>query len=333
VSADWLDQRLSVLDLDLLLAGTSYDEALHGVVDLAGHLPGPLEVELTPDGTIALVAISPGFFAGPIGATIGYPEVPKGGALVIVDLTTLREIATLAPAHVPMGIAISPDGARAYTANYGDDDAPGTTMSVIDITTPSILEDIEVGQRPEQIALSPDGSLGLLNLAGDGAVRAFQTSDPASTLSPPLPVADDPSGVAFLTDALAIVANSQGATNYTLLDLSDPTAPTIAEQGPMPGGIPYGATSLGADAAIVSTLFDALLISRINPATPSAITSAIEIPELTAFPLGMAYDGDGHGLIAAAGAHAVHIVNLESATLSATIPWPGEGPSYLAIHP
>ncbi len=44
-----------------------------------------------------------------------------------------------------MGIAISPDGALAYTANYGMTGAPGDSLSVIDIASREVVEEITVG--------------------------------------------------------------------------------------------------------------------------------------------------------------------------------------------
>lgn len=335
VTADWLAGSLSVLDLELVLAGASYDEALHGVVALT-HPPGPIEVALTPDGQTAVVAVGPGFFEGTIGATLGL-QVPSGNTLALVDLVTLSESAALTPAHAPMGIAISPDGQLAYTANYGDADIVGTTMSIVDLAGQVIVEDVEVGARPEQVELSADGSLGVINLAGDGAIRVFETTDAAGTLSPPLAVSQDPSGVTFVGagSGLVAVANSQGSPNYTLVDVSDPGAPVVLEQGPAPGGIPYPVTRLdGEQLALVSTTFAALLVSRVDAgASPSEITGSLELPGVNAFPLGLARADGPRALLGAMASGALYVLDLEAMELVHTIAWPdARGPSYVAVH-
>ncbi|HLT39431.1 MAG TPA: hypothetical protein VK034_24275, partial [Enhygromyxa sp.] len=65
VTADWRARRLSLLDYASLRDGAdSREAALWKAIELPDHEPGPLEVELTPDGSLAVVAVAPGFFAG-----------------------------------------------------------------------------------------------------------------------------------------------------------------------------------------------------------------------------------------------------------------------------
>lgn len=72
VTADWRQKTLSVVDYQALLDGAvSKADIVVSEIDLAQYEPGPIEVELTPDATHALVAVSPGFFDGIVGSTIG----------------------------------------------------------------------------------------------------------------------------------------------------------------------------------------------------------------------------------------------------------------------
>ncbi|MGB5266149.1 MAG: hypothetical protein WBN30_06160, partial [Polyangiales bacterium] len=166
VTADWLNQSLTLLDYAKLIDGESDGpSSVLRTIDLADWAPGPIEVEITPDGTTAVVSVGPAFFdSGVTNTLIGSPDVPPGGTLLIVDLST-GDATELATEDVPLGIAISSDGAVAYTANYGTSDAPGDTMSVIDIARRQVIQEISVGGRPEQVALSPDGTLGVVNIA------------------------------------------------------------------------------------------------------------------------------------------------------------------------
>ncbi len=339
ITADWLAGTLSLLDLAALADGaTTRDEMLVDTIDLSAYAPGPLQVEITPDGATAVVTISPGFFDGLVGNLIGVGDIELTGQLLLVDIATRSVTAELSPAHVPMGIAITPDGSTAFTANYGAGPDAGTTMTVVDLGAGTVTEDIEVGGRPEQVSLSVDGALGIVNLASDGTIRTFATDDPAGSLSPPLAVSDDPSDVDFIegTD-YAIVANSLGPPNYTIVDVSDPTAPTVIENGAEPGGVPYGATAIpGTSDALVTTrdLSEVSLLRVAAGRMPSSVTWQVTLPDTVAFPLGVAVEPTlGIAVSGAPGADVLVVVGLDGEGLR-TIDWLDEiGPTYVALQP
>lgn len=340
ITADWQAGSLSLIDLEALAAGAAaYDDVLVDTVDLSAYPPGPLEVEITPDGATAVVTTSPGFFDGLAGNLIGVGDVELDGALLLVDIASRSVTAELQPADVPMGIAISPDGATAYTANYGTSETAGTTMTVIDLAGASIVEDIEVGTRPEQVSLNADGSLGIINLASDGTIRVFETSDPAGTLSTPLETSDDPSDVDFIdgTD-LAIVSNSQTPAIYTVIDISDPAMPTIVEEPPPPGGFLYVATPIGGtqDVIVTATDFATTTILRVSVAQmPTEVVWRVDRAMTSAFPLGAAVAEDlGVVLTVAPGVNRLLVHGLEDGSEVTAIPWLDPiSPMYVAIQP
>jgi phospholipase C len=59
----------------------------------------------------------------------------------------------------PHGIAVSPDGHRAFVANTGPDTGPGgsDTVSVIDTASDKVTGTFTVGQAPQMIAVGPNG--------------------------------------------------------------------------------------------------------------------------------------------------------------------------------
>lgn len=158
VTADWLERSLTILSHDRLVAGCPAETAIVAQIDLSAYDPGPLQIEIAPDGRTAVVSLTAGFFEGAGGALVGSPEVPPGGGLLIVDLDAAEVRASLDLPQVPMGIAIHPDGTRAFTANFGREGAPGDSLSVIDLTTDQVVDTIAVGALPEQVSLSEDGA-------------------------------------------------------------------------------------------------------------------------------------------------------------------------------
>ncbi|MGB5694614.1 MAG: hypothetical protein WBM46_03090 [Polyangiales bacterium] len=332
VTADWLNQSLSLLDYEKLAASATAQEALVDTIDLSAWTPGPLEIELTPDGATAVVSVSPGFF-GSVAVLIGSPAIPDGGTLLLVDLAsgTATELMT---ADVPLGIAISPDGTRAYTANYGTTDAVGTTLSVIDIPNKTVLADIEIGARPEQVALSPDGSLGIVNVASEGGIRVFETADVEGTLSPVIATGSDPSDVSFLdTNDRAVVTNSLSAT-VVLLDTSDPSAPMVIDTlaVPLP---PYGVTYVPErDELLAPNGITADLVTLTRTAGDGlAEGGTLDLPG-GAFPLAaITAPGGELAFVAHLVDHKLTIIDLAAGT-SRAIEWLTEpGPTYVAIQP
>lgn len=335
VTAEWQARTLSVIDLDAIAAGAqTREEIVARTIDLQGYAPGPLQVELAPDGVTALVAVSPGFFGGFVGNAIGAGDVVQDGTLLVVDLLdeTVTEIETL---HVPMGIAIEPSGARAFTANYGLDDPVGTTMSVVDLAAGTVLEEVEVGERPEQVSLSADGSLGLLNVVGLGGVRVFETADPSGTLSAPLELGTDPSDVDFVPGTtLAVVANSLDPSNYVVIDVADPSAPVEVAVGPA-AGIMYGVTHVPGttDVLLTASDFTAVRLVRAGIGGDGTPSEQWQVSWRGAgFPLGVAVDGDdGLALVAVPGLDALVVQPLDGGA-EVIVPWQeAVGPTYVAV--
>ncbi len=340
VTADFEAQRLSLVDAEALREpGATRDDALWAEVDLSGYPgAGPIQVELTPDASQAVVAIGPGFFQGIVGNTIGATDVPDGGALLLVDLDSQTVTAEFDTMHVPMGIAISHDGSTAFAANFGDSSSSGNTMAVLDLDAGTVTADFEVGPGPEQIDLSPDGSLGVINTAGDGGVRLFSTSDPEGTIGNTVSTSSDSSWIVFVESnpSRAVVANSVlGNSSASLLDVSDPQNPAVLDELPLPA-IPYAAMSLpGSDEVLMTGVEGgATIVYRLATSGDGlSIAEEVAIAEAgLSFPLGISVDAAGtFAYMGAPGDNRVVILDL--ATFEATaVDWQGSiGPTSAVI--
>ncbi len=335
VTADFTAGTLTLVDYDALAAGERDPEALVvGTIDVSAYAPGAMEVEIAPDGHTALVSITPGFFDSIVGQTLGFTDLALDGAGLVVDLDTREIVTELATAQVPLGFAFTPDGTRAFSCNFGYTGASGSTISVIDMATFEVLEDIDVGGPPEQMAITEDGTLGIFNVDGVGSVRVFEVADPAGTMSDHVIVADDPSGVAWVpgTD-FAVVANSIGPSNWSVLDVSDPSAPTVFFTSDPPGGFPYGVTAIpGTSEVLLSVANDNTTYVRIDGASsPPSVTWTGMATGIRTFPMGVAVDvASGLALSGAVGADALLVIDLDDGAIT-SVPWSSPGPAYVAI--
>lgn len=332
ITADWLAGTLTVFSAEALAAAAAPEDAILRTIDLSDHPPGPLQLEITPDGKLAVVTASPGFFDGAAGILVGGPEVPEGGSLLLVDLDSGTVTATLDTADVPMGVAISPDGTTAYTANFGAEGARGRTMSIIDLSSGTITAEFNVGPGPEQVVLNDAGTLGLINIASRGGVKRFETQDPEGTLSALIETGSDPSDITFLPgSSRALVINSQ-SINAVLLDAGDASPERLASFT-MPG-IPYGADVIpGTDRVAAPVAGDPATLQILT--VGEASVEGAETFELGGGPLAMntAVDPSGdYAFVPHPASGSMSVVNLVTGDVHVVQWLDVTGPTYVALR-
>lgn len=331
VTADWISRSLTLLGLERVLdPGCTADDAIVGTVDLAAYAPGPIELEITPDGRTAVVAVGPGFFEGAGGGLVGNPDVSGAGALLIVDLASRAVLGEVATTHVPMGIAIAPDGSLAYVAEYGTNAAPGTEMAIVDLAARALVSEVEIGSRPEQVVLDATGTLGAITI--DDGTRVFRTADPAGSLSPTIVTGRDPSDLEFVPGASVLVVTNSMAASVSLIDVTDPAAPTVGAS-PRTPGVPYPVTWIpGTEDVLVGTSLRETLL-RVRTADPDATPERIPLSG-GALVLQVVVTADGaHAIVPHPISHALAVVDLATHA-EHTLRWLDEaGPIYVALQP
>jgi hypothetical protein len=336
VTADWRAKRLSLIDYAALRDGAqTRDAALWKTIELPDHEPGPIEVELTPDGSLAVVAVGPGFFAGVGAMLVGLdPEdVPVGGALLIVEIDSGTIVAELETAQYPLGIAITPDGSTAFTANFGGNGQDGTTMSVVDLGSFTITEELEIGSGLQQLDISADGQLGIVNTGT--AIRVFSTADPSTSLSPAVPVSDDPSGVLLLEDGMdrAIAINSLGPPGFSVLDVADPSLPVVLDTITVPG-VTYATAPGRTPTEILVPVFTGISMSlQMFDVDTGEVVEQIDVPITTGLPLGIVFDPtDEIALVPVPGTNALIVADFTTLDFR-LLDWQAEaGPSYITLE-
>lgn len=340
VTADWLNESLTVLDYDALVGGAATrDEALVKTVDLSGYAPGPIEVAVAPDGKTAVVTVGPGFFAGALAPLVGATSVATTGTALIVDLEAGAVVKELPPPSPPLGVVITPDGKRAFTVDHGSTE--GKTLTVIDLVERKIVESIEVGGTPEEISLTPDGALGVVNTDGDGSIRFFDPKDPAGTLTAPLAIGGDPGGAAFVPSAHKLVIGKSlpmdgEEAGFSVVDLTDPGAPTVLEAQKLPG-VPYGAEPIPGTSRVLATSgVSGCALHEIDvAATPAVVARVITLPcevGKSGLPMSTAIDDEGkYAFVGIVGDNSLMVVDLVAGT-ARRVPWLGKsGPTDATI--
>lgn len=148
---------------------------------------------------------------------------PSGGPSAVIATVPLTDFGT--------GVAITPDGSRAYVA-------AGSKVLVIDVATNKVTTSIELGDMPYAIALSADGQRGyavdlmqrevwFIDLVTNGVVKRVELGEPRRpVLRPGVAVSPDgrtvyttlsqPDGVGF--DLLYAIDTTTGVKQQRALD-------------------------------------------------------------------------------------------------------------------
>jgi len=92
--------------------------------------------------------------------------------VTLIDVPSGDARATLPTGHAPHEVAVSPDGTLAAVSDYGDKEAPGSSLTLIDVPGLRVLRTIDLGRhtRPhglawignERLAVTTEGSAHLL---------------------------------------------------------------------------------------------------------------------------------------------------------------------------
>ncbi|HEY4361754.1 MAG TPA: hypothetical protein VGN17_12320 [Bryobacteraceae bacterium] len=218
----------------------------------------PLQVEILPDGSQALVT-------------------SFDGAITFIDLSTLTVSATMqvSSAYNPTGISISPDGTKAYLAVLTDQGA----LLTIDIAKKQVTRTLNFSGYPQSVLLTPDGSLAWVVFPLDDKVLVIDTltNTLVRTLS-----GFNPSAVAFnSTGTQAFLAFGEPG-QVLVIDTTTYQLLKTINVGQNPGEIGISPD----DTFAVVTNFDGQSVTIINLATYA--TTNIPVPG-PAYGLSMRY--------------------------------------------
>ncbi|MGO4649985.1 IPT/TIG domain-containing protein [Nocardia sp. 2YAB30] len=206
----------------------------------------------------------------------------------------------------PLGVVLSPDGARAYVAG-----SSSNTVTVIDTATNGVVTTIPTGAGPRLFAFTPDGGHLYVTVAGDGLLSVIDTA--TNTITTSVTVGAAPTGVSVTPDGGQVYVANQNSDTVSVIDAATNTVTATIAVGVLPTGVMV--TPDGAHAYVGNIIGNT--ISVIDTAT-NTVTATIP-------------GGGGPSIVAVTpdGAHAyinnvfvntVSVIDTATNTITATIP-------------
>lgn len=147
---------------------TAIDASRNEVAVTLTGIEGPHNLQVSPDGKSVWAVSGHDAMAVMLDATgfeVHGTTRTGGDPAHLIDVATMKPLATIPVGAYPHGMRPSPSGTSLYVAN-----AKGTTLSVIDTRTNVKVADVEVGQSPVQVAFSPNGRFVYASLNAENAV-------------------------------------------------------------------------------------------------------------------------------------------------------------------
>ena len=180
----------------------------------------PVNLQITPDGTLGLVASS----VLPVEKD-GKWVAGADNTLHVVDLSTMQKLADVTVGSQPHGLAIGRDGKLALLANRASKD-----VSVLSIEgkTVKVTGTVQLGDAAVAAAIAPDGKRGFVvkNATGRVAVLAIDGDKVTYDAALDIPTGANPYNLALTPDgALGFVVNNGVRGNNASITVFDARGP------------------------------------------------------------------------------------------------------------
>ena len=174
---------------------TALDASSNRVVATLHGLPGPHDVQATPDGREVWV------ISGPT------------AQVIVLDTAFYAPRAVVGVGKDPAQLAFTPDGKTGYIANRGDG-----TVSVLDVAAHRVVATLPVGAAPHGLQVSPDGRWLAVANTQDGTVRLIDTA--TNTPQASIPVGGEPTRVAFAPDGALLYVLVEDQAHVVRIDVA-----------------------------------------------------------------------------------------------------------------
>lgn len=231
-----------------------------------------------------------------------------GATVSLVDITIGEVVGSLPVGSGPEGVAITPDGKRAFVSNVDDD-----SISYIDLARRVVDRVVSVGPgdvaAPRGIAVSPDGARLYVARSGQGAVAVVDVASGAVVKQ--IAVGGGPFGMALAPNGSKLVIANQTGGTASVIDTTTLAVVATLDVGSQPFGV---ATSIDGKTAYVAS-FGTNRVAVIDLATNS-LKPPIQVG---LGPFGVAPSPDGKTLYVSDNANQVSVVDLQAGATVASI--------------
>jgi YVTN family beta-propeller protein len=249
-----------------------------------------------------------------------YVPTRNTGRLAVVDLGAGTVIDTIAVDFGSWGIAVSPDGSRAYVV-----DQAFANVRVINTATRSVIATIPVGTDAWSAAVSPDGTRVFVSNSTANTVSVINAVSNAviGTVS----IGARPTSLAVTPDGTKVYVGNSNSSNLAVIDLPSLTVNQINV-----GTTPYGLALSPDGSRLYMVNGQPTASSRalaMNTAT-NAIVASVQVGDQ---PLAIAVSPDGTRVYASNSlSNSVSVINPATWTVLATVPT-GPRPIGIDVHP
>lgn len=278
----------------------------------------PYGIAVTPDGSHVYVA-NEGY-----GTDLGSISVIDTSTNTATTPTNLSY--TGGEISIPIGIAVTPNGASVYVTNFGTD-----TVAVIATATNTVTATIPVGGGPSRVAITPDGTKAYVSNEFGGTVSVINTAT-NTLVGGPISVGSSPAGVAITPNgAYAYVANF-GSNDVSVIATATNTVTSTIPVGSEPLDL---AVTPNGTSVYVTNYYD----STTNDGTVSVIATASNTVSATItlgayyLPFGIGISGDGtKAYVVELGTFGVAVIDTATQTVTGSPISVGENPYEIAIQ-
>lgn len=304
--------------------------------------------------TLAVLALTTATVLAPAGHAGGANEPPSPVRVLVVnsgipdgvdsslstfDAATHEVRTTRGLGQNPTAVAVTPDGRKAYIANFGPvSSAPAAerqTVTVVDVLSGQPLREITVGLQPVSVAVSPDGaSVWVANSgspADSGSISIIDT-DTDAVVGEITEGLRNPAGIAFAPDGTQTYVSNQAAGTLSVIDTAARVNVASVDLGPA-GSYPTGVavTPDGGRVYVAGNASGTVL--SVDPAARRLASVPIRLPSW-GMPYGVALTPDGSKLyVTASGSDEVSVVDTATDSAFPTTIQVGRNPTSVAVTP
>lgn len=265
-----------------------------------------------------------------VSSTWPFVYVTSGLSVFVIDITTGTVITRVKVGCWPEGVAVTPNGKKAYITNSWDGN-----VSVIDTATNTITDTVKVGSS--DVVVSPDGKKVYVTSRDSNNISVIDTG--INTVTATVPVGNSPSGIAVTADGKKVyIANSGNLTTtddtVSVIDTDTNTVTATVHVGSHPYGV--GVAPDGTK-IYVANLYSRT-VSVVDTATNN-VTTTVDIDnspyEIVVNPTGtkVYVAGTKKGYAAGTDDGFVSIIDTLNNTITATLDIVGGSPVGLAVTP